>query len=148
MNLKPFDADLYAAHDPAKHDIIKWFKTWGWKVHINPDAKGVDLIATNKKGKHYTIEVEVKNNWITDQFKYDTIHIAGRKQKWINDTAIHVTINQDRTHFVLIPPEAWKHAKTIYKNTIYTTKEKFIEIPIRYCKTYSITQDKGIYYGG
>jgi hypothetical protein len=145
MKTKRFNLEQYQQDDPAKHQIIKWFKTWGWKVIVNPDKTGVDLLATNKEGTHYTIEVEVKHNWLTGAFKYETLHIAGRKRKWINETAIHVTINHDLTHFILVTPETWKHAKLITKNTIHTRKETFIEIPIKHCKTYAL-ENKGIYY--
>jgi hypothetical protein len=145
MKTKQFNLEQYEQDDPAKYEIIKWFKSWGWKVHVNPEKTGVDLIATNKAGITYTIEVEVKHNWMTGEFKYDTLHIAGRKLKWINDKAIHVTINHDRTHFILVPPSTWKHMKTIKKNTIHTVKETFIEIPIRHCQTYSL-ENKGVIY--
>jgi hypothetical protein len=132
MNNHPdFDQDRYAIHDLAKHIIIDEFHRNGWvNVHVNPDTFGADLIATSgRNGRQWTIEVEVKNNWDTGAFKYRTLHISARKMKWHSPYHIHVTINKDWTHYLLVPPSALLEAKIVAKSTIYSEKELFLEIP-------------------
>ena len=132
MNNHPdFDQDRYAIHDLAKHIIIDEFHRNGWlNVHVNPDTYGPDLIATSgRNGRTWTVEVEVKNNWDTGLFKYRTLHISARKMKWHSPYHIHVTINKDWTHYLLVPPSALLEAKIVAKSTIYSEKELFLEIP-------------------
>ena len=132
MNNHPqFSQERHAIHDLAKHIIIDEFHANGWQnVHVNPDTFGADLIATSgKNGRTWTIEVEVKNNWDTGAFKYRTLHISARKMKWHSPYHIHVTINRDWTHYLIVPPSALLEAKIVAKSTIYSEKELFLEIP-------------------
>lgn len=135
-NHPQFDQHRYTVHDLAKHVIIDEFHARGWQnVHVNPDTFGPDLIATSgRNGKQWTIEVEVKNNWDTGQFKYRTLHISARKLKWHSPYHIHVTCNADWSAFLIVPPSALLEAKIVAKSTIYSTKELFIEIPISECQ--------------
>lgn len=133
MNNHPnFDQHRYAIHDLAKHIIIDEFHAREWQnVHVNPDTYGADLIATSgRTGAKWTIEVEVKNNWDTGRFKYDTLHISARKAKYSNPHHLHVTINKDWTWFLIVPPSALLNAKRVTKSTIYSENELFLEIPI------------------
>lgn len=141
MQTKQFSVYHHAKYDtPAKQAIIEHFQKLGWNIKENPDKLGIDLLATSPNGTNWEIEVEVKRKWQTGTFKYQTLHIAGRKEKFIKPNAIHITINELFTHFVLVPNYVLANSKRITKNTIYTTEEKFIEIEIKDC---TIHQMKG-----
>jgi hypothetical protein len=134
MNNHPeFDQHRYNTHDLAKHIIIDEFSKRDWvNVHVNPDQYGPDLIAySGYNGKRWTIEVEVKNNWDTGTFKYRTLHISARKMRWHEQHHIHVTVNKDWSYFLIVPPSALLEAKLVTKDTSYSTKELFLEIPIK-----------------
>lgn len=137
MNNHPqFDSYRYATNDLAKHIIIHDFEKDGWlNVHVNPDTYGADLIATSgRTGATWTIEVEVKHNWESGPFKYNTIHISARKAKYNNPHHLHVTINKNWTHYIIVPPSALAEAKRVIKSTIYSENEMFLEIPITECQ--------------
>ena len=137
MNNHPqFDSHRHAINDLAKHIVIYDFEKTGWQnVHVNPDTYGADLIATSgRTGATWTIEVEVKHNWITGGFPYRTIHVSHRKLKYNNPHHLHVTMNTDWTHYIIIPPSALAEAKTVTKSTIYSENELFLEIPITECQ--------------
>lgn len=137
MNNHPdFDQTRYSIHDLAKHIIIKEFEDRGWlNVHVNPDKYGPDLIATSgRNGKTWTIEVEVKNNWDTGTFKYRTLHISARKMKWHQPHHMHVTCNADWSAFLIVPPSALLEARIVTKDTMFSDKELFLEIPISECQ--------------
>jgi hypothetical protein len=142
MQTKRFSLNDYNKHDPAKHLIIKWFQDLGWKCEVNPNSKGVDLLAQSPNGSHWEIEVEVKKKWLTGVFKYDTLHIAGRKEKFINDHAMHVTINEDHSYFILVPTDVLLNSTRIQKDTIYTRAETFIELQIKDCKIYKLKEQQ------
>ena len=137
MNNHPmFDSHRYTVHDLAKHVIIQELQNTGWQdVHVNPDKYGPDLIATSgRNGRKWTVEVEVKNNWDTGTFKYRTLHISARKLSWHNHYHMHITCNADWSAFLIVPPSALLAAKIVTKDTIYSRKELFIEIPITECQ--------------
>jgi hypothetical protein len=61
--------------------------------------------------------VEVKHNWETGPFKYSTVHISARKDKYNNAHHMHVTMNSSWTHYLIVPPSALAEAKRVIKNT-------------------------------
>lgn len=141
MQTKKFSTYHHTKYDkPAKTAITKWLQKQGWECKENPDRLGIDLIATSPNGHTWQIEVEVKNKWQTGTFKYDTLHIAGRKEKFITKNTIHITINELFTHFVLVPTHTLQNSTRITKNTIYTQNEKFIEIQIKDCTIHRLEE--------
>ena len=137
MNNHPqFDSHRYTVNDLAKHIVIYDFERTGWlNVHVNPDTYGPDLIATSgRTGATWTIEVEVKHNWDDGPFKYKTIHISARKAKYNNSHHLHVTMNSNWTHYLIVPPSALQDAKRVVKSTTYSENELFLEIPIEECQ--------------
>ena len=131
-----FDQHRYTTNDLAKHIVIYDFERTGWlDVHVNPDDYGADLIATSgRTGAKWTIEVEVKHNWETGPFKYSTVHISARKDKYNNPHHMHVTTNSAWTHYLIVPPSALAEAKRVVKNTSVSQNEMFLEIPISECQ--------------
>jgi hypothetical protein len=65
--IKPFDQTLYQENDDAKHQVIEWLSAEGFEAMVNPDQYGIDILA-EKNGQQYEIEVEVKHNWVGENF--------------------------------------------------------------------------------
>lgn len=143
MTHPTFDQHRYATHDLAKYIILHEFEQRGWlDVKVNDDKYGPDLTAiSGRNGKAWTIEVEVKNNWDTGTFKYRTLHISARKMRWHSPHHMHITCNADWSYFLIVPPSALLEAKIVTKNTIYSSKELFLEIPISECQIIERTND-------
>jgi hypothetical protein len=136
--VKPFDADLYNADDPAKEYVIEWLESKGYQAEVNPDQYGIDLL-TSRNGKQSGVEVEVKHNWQGYKFPYRTVHISGRKLKFFqDDNNFLLMLNHDWSAALSFAAEEIKKAPTIIKNTIYTQAEKFIELPTNSAKRYKI----------
>ena len=128
--MKPFDQALYDADDNAKDLVITWLTQHGWNMHINDDLYGIDLIGQDPLGRDVAIEVEVKHHWTTQSFPFNTVHISARKRKFIKPGAYLVMLNHARTHAITFDFIALSQAHTISKNTIYTTDEMFLELPV------------------
>jgi hypothetical protein len=128
---KAFDRALYDADDSAKHLVIKWLEARNFVAFVNPDDYGIDLLA-RYNGLNYAFEVEVKHNWKGAEFPYQTIHYSARKRKFISPDVktYFVTLNHERTHLLLVHQQDFMLGKLVNKNTIYTTSEWFVEIPI------------------
>lgn len=134
---KKFSKSLYENNDNAKNIVIKWLENQNYKAEVNPDVYGIDLLA-EKNGVTYGYEVEVKHNWTTDDFPFDTIHFSARKQKYIAENSFFAMLNSKRNMMLVVDYDALKEAKMVAKNTIYTTNEKFIEMPVSSSTIYSI----------
>jgi len=126
--MKPFDQKLYDADDNAKDLIVTWLNSWQWKVSVNPDKYGIDLIGFDSYGEPVTIEVEVKHNWKTPKFPFDRVHISGRKAKFIKPGCYFVMLNHARTLALTFNYDDLSAADVIYKDTVYTTREQFFEL--------------------
>lgn len=128
--MKPFDANLYANDDPAKHYVIEWLRAKGYEARVNPDQYGIDILASHSN-RNIEIEIEVKHNWKGYLFPYRTVHISARKRKFFDrDKASLMMLNDDWSHALIFRAEAIRKAAIIIKDTIYTKSEEFIELPI------------------
>ncbi len=129
--VKPFDQELYDRDDAAKYFVIDWLKDLDIQARVNPDPYGIDLLATGPLGD-YEIEVEVKQSWTGYRFPYQSLHFAGRKTKFIRDgiNPRFVTLNREWTYAAIVSGEQLSSAQVIKKDTIYTSNESFIEIPV------------------
>ena len=136
--MKPFDADLYNADDPAKEYVIEWLESKGYQAQVNPDQYGIDLL-TSRNGKQSGVEVEVKHNWQGYKFPYRTVHISGRKLKFFQDDSnFLLMLNHDWSAALSFAAGEIRNAIMITKDTIYTKAEKFIELPAKTAKRYKI----------
>ena len=136
--MKPFDADLYNADDPAKEYVIEWLESKGYQAQVNPDQYGIDLL-TSRNGKQSGVEVEVKHNWEGYKFPYRTVHISGRKLKFFqDDNNFLLMLNHDWSAALSFAAGEIRNAIMITKDTIYTKAEKFLELPIKTAKRYKI----------
>lgn len=127
--MKLFDQALYDADDNAIHQVIKWLNRYGWTLKQNSDLYGIDLVGTDGLNRAAEVEVEVKHHWHGEEFPFDTVHISARKRKFIKPGAFLVMLNHERTHCLALSYLQLSQAKTVTKDTIYTTSEQFLEIP-------------------
>jgi len=134
---KPFDQSMYDADDPAKQLVLDWLKTLGFNGHINPDQYGVDIIGmfSGDKTVFFAVEVEVKHAWVGDQFPYETVHFSARKLKFLDQhpNICFMMLNHPRTRILIVGKQHIQSATVISKDTIYTTDEQFIEVPLACC---------------
>lgn len=136
---KKFSKSLHTKNDNAKLLVIKWLESQQYKARVNPDPYGIDVLA-EKKGIKYRYEVEVKHNWTTDDFPFDTIHFSARKRKYVAENSFFVMLNSKRTMMLVVGYDVLKRAKIVTKSTIYTTSEQFIEVPVSACTIYPIEE--------
>lgn len=138
--MKPFDLNLYNEDDSAKDVFIAWLESQGWTAWVNPDQYGIDVLAIGNDWQECQFEVEVKHNWSGQQFPFDTLHFAGRKQKFLasGKEVVFVTFNHERTHALAVSGKVLKQAPLVYKKTKYTEKEPFIEVVADRCKLLQI----------
>lgn len=128
---KQFDQSLYDADDSAKHLVIKWLRSRNFVAFVNPDDYGIDLLARYNE-MDYGFEVEVKHNWRGFEFPFQTIHYSARKRKFVlpDIKTFFVTLNHERTRMIIVHAHHFMAGKLVNKDTIYTTSELFVEIPI------------------
>jgi Holliday junction resolvase-like predicted endonuclease len=138
--MKAFDQTLYNTNDPAKDKVLRWLTYKGYKAQVNPDQYGIDLLA-EKDGRTIGIEVEVKHNWKGQAFPFQTVHIASRKLKFFEDENNYLMmVNHDWSFGLSFSAEQIKEAGIILKDTIYTTQEFFIEVPIFFANRYYLNE--------
>ncbi len=139
--LKPFNQATFDADDNAKHDVIKLLHPiLGAQLRVNHDPYGIDLIGKYYDGKLFGVEVEVKHNWQSEHFMFETVHYAARKTKFIDlyDDVYFVTVNSPRTHALVINIAFLDNMKMVRKQTSETTSEWFLEIPTHLFYKYSL----------
>lgn len=144
MTVKPFDQATFDADDNAKHAVIDLFAHWNVALKVNGDQYGIDLIGVDKQtGQFCAAEVEVKHNWHGPHFPFETVHYAARKIKFLEiaNADRHVyfcTVNDDRTHCLILCATSINQCKLIRKQTSVTDSEWFIEIPLHLFDTYPL----------
>lgn len=128
---KRFSQELYDRDDFAKELVIRFLQQNSFIAWVNEDQYGIDVIA-EKDGDVFEIEVEVKHNWKGRDFPYDSVHFSERKRKFIKPSKFNVfwMLNDDWSWALLIDGLQMSEAPVIVKDTIYTTNEKFIAVPI------------------
>lgn len=140
MALKPFDQHTYATDDNAKQLVMDLFRHWGCTIGVNADDYGIDLVGRDPDGNVFGVEVEVKHNWHGPTFPFTTIHYAARKTKFID--SMHemwfCTVNDDRTHCLLLSPSELDNIKLVRKQTSVTSTEWFLEFPIHLARIMSL----------
>ena len=119
---KPFNPKLKAKWDKAVGIMKAYLEGKGWIVRENPDPFGIDLICET-----YGVEVEVKEEW-RKEFPFETLHIPGRKGKWADAQNYFVVFNRYLNRFVVVRGD--KLQRTINKDTIYTSDERYYEVPL------------------
>jgi hypothetical protein len=140
MSYKPFSTSLYATNDSAKELVIDWLKRQNIDAWVNPDQYGIDVLSKDEFGVEHSWEVEVKHNWRGPRFPFNSVHFSGRKKKFIKDpsSVSFVMLNSGRTHLLVVKGQDLASADTVSKDTIYTSNEQFIEIPVTKCAFFEV----------
>ena len=138
---KPFDETHYEADDSAKFVVIEWLRRRGYRAAVNEDRFGVDVIAERCR-EQYHIEVEVKHAWSGLRFPFPTLHYSARKLKFALSDAptFFFTLNDERSHALVVSGHRLLQADIITKNTIYTNEEQFMSIPLAFTRLRSLQQ--------
>lgn len=128
---KVFDRDHWNQDDWAKYKVIWFLKKLGYEAWVNPDDFGIDVLAT-KDSKPYAFEVEVKHSWDSFEFPFSEVHFSARKLKFANFPAEvwFVMLNNDLDNSLFVSAEDFIEAPVVYKDTIYSSCEPFVEIDI------------------
>jgi hypothetical protein len=130
---KVFSEKLYAQDDNAKYQILDWLNNHGYQAKINPDKYGIDIIA-NKNGIKYFFEVEVKHPWKGEEFPFpEGVDFVPRKKKLAKANSYFVMLNHERDNALVINGTAVLESPIVVKDSIYTSGERFIRIPLEKC---------------
>lgn len=128
---KPFSQKLHDAYDSNAREVVKdYLSALGWTVWDNPDKYGIDLFA--KVGdRQIGVEVECKRGWV-DEFKFKSLHIPKRKEKFISDENLFFVLNSEMNKAAIVSGNSLALCGFISKATSETTDEDlFFEIPIK-----------------
>lgn len=141
---KPFSTDQYDQDDNAKEQIIKYLESKSFTAWVNPDKYGIDVLAT-KMGLDCKFEVEVKHNWETNNFPFDTVHFSARKLKFVSNYTWFVMLNSPRTQALFVAGEKILAAPIITKDTKFTTAEQFVSVRKSDCEFRSLINSSNPY---
>lgn len=133
--MKPFDQALYDSDDNAKHDLIGWLEREnGFMAWVNDDQFGIDVIAI-KDGQQFEFEVEVKHNWNSEGFPFDTAHWSARKLKFAMPSKFNwfVMFSASRESALFASGATILDCPIVTKDTKYTSAEKFVAVPLGRC---------------
>lgn len=104
MYHKPFDPKLHEAYDERAKDAVRdiFFNTIVFRVEEPKDKYAVDLLLIRGDKQVGSIEVEVKDKWIGDNYPYPDVHFPMRKIKYASTNCLWALFNHDCTHHLLI----------------------------------------------
>lgn len=76
------------------------------------------------------VEVEIKRGWKSNEFPFPTIHIAGRKFKYLQRQPLkYIIFNKELTHFLMVDSsEICQDGWFTIKDTIHTENEPFLTV--------------------
>ncbi len=143
---KTFDQKLHDQNDPeSRFSVIQYLISKGYSASQNTDQFGIDLIA-EKKGKKYYIELERRDNkhWDKAGFKYKTVTIPMRKEKFTNHEFSYIIVRHDFKEIGILSSENVKKyfipLYSIKKKTEYSNgkNEDFYNIPLSEFKFFLI----------
>ena len=130
---KRFDPALYAENDALARNFVKnLLKGTEFQVVDNPKVRGVDLLVYKDSEHVCNIECEVKKVWIGKDFKYDTIQIPSRKEKYaiLDKPTIFVMLNSDQSsHLAITSKQLLASPKKEVPNKFVYAGEMFYQVP-------------------
>lgn len=124
---KKFDAGLYAKNDTLAREAAKtYWKKQGVEAKDNPDKYGADLILSTGK----LLEVEIKHTW-KDEFKFDSLQIPARKEKFAKLNCMFMIFNSDRSKaFIVDGKDVLDSPKKEVYNKYVSQGEMFFQVPL------------------
>ena len=105
MQTKKFSQELHDQFDSiAREKAKQLFKRYRMTLEDNPDKYGIDLIAYKDGELYGYVEVEVREAWTGEHFKYDTLNIPYRKRKLFLNPQRNclVAFNSDCTYAFIV----------------------------------------------
>ena len=137
---KPFDQQLLDENDSVARAWCKFLlMTKGYEAFDNPDKFEIDVIGT-KGEKTWFFEGEVKKEW-TGDFKYKTVHIPCRKEKYIRRDVVFVIVSGDRLQAFTVRADIVKECpKVEVPNKYVENGELFYDVPVEQCTLYKISK--------
>lgn len=132
---KKFDPELYKEFDIFGRKLAKKYFFNKYKLNLidNQDTYGVDLnIIINTKCIGH-VEVEVRTNWYTNDFKFTTLNIPLRKEKYFVSElpTFFMSINKIGTRAFLCNSKTILNCnKEEVKNKYVSKNEYFYKVPI------------------
>lgn len=137
---KQFSKRLHDGHDAKARDVAKqYWAAEGYVVLDNPNTKGVDLLIVDAKTEEVIgyVEVEVKNNWNSKKFQYETLQIPERKGKYLElygDKIRYMVFSKDLTQAFILDKLSFKRAALKEVSNKFVRKgEYFYQVPIKNC---------------
>jgi hypothetical protein len=130
MTKKPFSPGLFKENDNlARAAGKKYWSKLGYEVWDNPDRYGPDLIVNNE----FYCETEIKRVWKGPEFPYDTLQIAGRKQKFLDSElpCVFMVCNDEQTHAIIATEDEVRNSPLVEVPNRYVHKgEYFYQVPV------------------
>jgi len=131
---KRFDRELYKKYDKlAKENVLKLIDKRKYKVIENPKKRGVDLLVY-RKGKHVlNIETEIKSLWKGKDFKYDTVQLPERKEKFakLELPTLFIMFNDNQKSYLVIKDKDLLKSPRVEVPNRYVYKgEYFFQVPL------------------
>lgn len=132
---KKFDQQLHNEYDNVGREIVKkYFKEkTKFIAEDNPNEYGVDLLLFNKDKLVGYAEVEVRKNWNSNEFPFETLNVPLRKKKLlINDLPTYFfSINYIHTKMFCCESEIILNSQIQEnKNKYVKSNEFFYKVPI------------------
>jgi hypothetical protein len=143
MKTKPFDPSLHDRYDSPGRQVVKEYITnrLCLTAQDNPDIYGVDLIIYKENKIVGYAEVEVRNNWSSDTFPYDTLNVPYRKKKLLeNDKpTFFFSVNKPQTRMFCCTAEIVLNSNVEENRNKYVkSDEYFYKIPVNKLKLIEI----------
>lgn len=133
---KQFDQNLHDTYDQEGREIVKKYihdKHPHLTVKDNPDQYAVDLCIYKNNTLAGYAEVEIRTNWKTEHFPYNTLHVPARKTKLLNNTlpTLFFSINEHMTHMYYCKAQTVLNAPLVNVPNKYVPDggEHFYNIP-------------------
>lgn len=136
---KRFDQRIHDHCDEkAKLATARYYESLGYEVTTDPEGQyGIDLYA-EMNGKTLWIEVEMRPScWIGELWRYSTIHVLGRKLKFLEsreDNFRLVACNTECTRAVIVKGVDIRNSGEIHlPNYLVLGPETFVDVCMSRC---------------
>lgn len=135
---KKFDNYLHSQYDDVgKNIVISYFQNLGFDARENTDRYGVDVVLYRNNIPIGYAEVEIRNNWNTDVFPFDTLNVPLRKKKLLDQDlpTYFFSINKTNTRMYCCPAEIVLESPVKENPNKYVKeKEYFYKVPLEKLK--------------
>ena len=133
---KKFDQALFDKSDPAaRQKVTSFLNRCGFQVRENSNKYGVDLVAS-KDGTEVYVEVERRGakNWPGGKFRFSTVHVPGRKEKYLGKKFAYAALSHDMNQLAWLSSEKVQmyfkeELTTEVPNCYVAYGERFFDIP-------------------